>query len=170
MNLLFALYISMQAGTVDPAVLEGFDRGQAIPVNALRLPGVDGDGKPLYLREDAAQAFLAMAEAALRDGFFIKPNYAWRSMDQQRDLYRRGRRWAAKPGHSEHQAGLAVDINGCRERRGRHWRPTQLHHWLTSNAPRFGFAQTIKKELWHWEYRGIRHPMTDLISLAEENT
>jgi hypothetical protein len=47
---------------------------------------------------------------------------------------------AARPGYSNHQNGLALDLS--------------TSTWLARNASKFGFVRTVPKEAWHYEYRG----------------
>ena len=64
--------------------------------------------------------------------------------------------WVALPGHSEHQLGLAVDINGA---------TNGLYQWLQENSYRYGFifrypgnktSQTgVAEEVWHYRYVGV---------------
>ena len=69
------------------------------------------------------------------------------------------RRTAAKPGHSEHQLGLAVDINSQTE-----GGELALYDWLAENAWRYDFilrypqggedVTGIDYEPWHYRYVG----------------
>ena len=68
---------------------------------------------------------------------------------------------AAVPGTSEHQTGLAVDINAD----GIHSAGREVYRWLDQNAYRYGFilrypsAKTgitgISNEPWHYRYVGV---------------
>jgi hypothetical protein len=105
-------------------------------------------GGPHKLRNDAAQAYLAMAEAARRDGITWSITDSYRTYEAQVDVARRKGLYsqgglAATPGTSRHGWGLAVDLglNNAGE------------NWLRGNAARFGF-RTIPREPWHWQYEG----------------
>jgi LAS superfamily LD-carboxypeptidase LdcB len=50
----------------------------------------------------------------------------------------------AKPGYSEHQAGIAFDFNT---------RNKAVYNWLKKHAFKYGFVRTVHSEPWHWEYR-----------------
>lgn len=88
------------------------------------------------------------------------------------DLYNYGEEYAdkytAKPGHSEHQTGLAFDIGGD----SRFWADpgfddTEEAIWLSENAHRFGFILRYPEgkeditgygyESWHFRYVGEEH-------------
>ena len=64
--------------------------------------------------------------------------------------------WVALPGYSEHQLGLAVDINGA---------TYDLYFWLQENSYKYGFVfrypgyksefTGIGEEVWHYRYVGV---------------
>jgi D-alanyl-D-alanine carboxypeptidase len=55
--------------------------------------------------------------------------------------------WCAKPGYSEHQSGLAVDVFEASNEGN--WRNTSSLHkyfdWLVENAHKYGFHNTYQK-------------------------
>ncbi|RKG81712.1 M15 family metallopeptidase [Corallococcus terminator] len=103
------------------------------------------------MHRDAAAAFELMATEARSAGQSLLITSAWRSYQQQRylwRLYRKGRGpKAARPGRSNHNRGLAVDLVVGNDLES----PT--YAWLAGNACRFGFRRTVASEPWHWEYR-----------------
>src|SRR5690606_17210793 len=94
-----------------------------------------------------AAAFLAMREAAARDGVNLSLESGFRTRAEQRRLYRAYRRGkgnkAARPGRSNHQSGRALDISVL---------TPGARGWLAAHAGSFGFKRTVRKEPWHWEY------------------
>ncbi len=103
------------------------------------------------LRQDAAQAFLAMRDAAAAAGVVLSVNSAWRSNEAQsalRQLYVAGTgNLAAPAGYSNHQSGIDVDLEtggGL----------NAAYRWLTANAASYNFVRTVSSEPWHWEYQG----------------
>jgi peptidoglycan hydrolase-like protein with peptidoglycan-binding domain len=102
------------------------------------------------MRSDAAAAFNRMHAAARAAGINITVNSGFRSMEQQRALYRAylngTGNLAAKPGFSNHQGGIAVDMNVGGT-------GTSTYRWLAANAKNFGFVRTVPSEPWHWEFR-----------------
>lgn len=64
--------------------------------------------------------------------------------------------WVAEPGTSEHQLGLAVDINGA---------TYDIYLWLQENSYKYGFIfrypgnkthiTNVAEEVWHYRYVGI---------------
>jgi peptidoglycan hydrolase-like protein with peptidoglycan-binding domain len=108
-----------------------------------------GNGK--YLRTDAAARFNAMKAAARRVGITLTPVSGFRTMAQQRALYAaylagRGN-LAARPGYSNHQSGLSVDISV-----GGYG--SAAYRWLARHARAYGFVNDVRGEPWHWTYRG----------------
>lgn len=127
------------------------------------------DGKSYQLRPDALAAFIAMSDAARAEGYSLKVISAYRSRNYQNNLYQRysdsyGREaadtYSARPRHSEHETGLAVDINSVDTT----FENTREFQWLQLNAHKFGFilrypskSQEITGyiyEPWHYRYLG----------------
>ncbi|PTL79674.1 peptidoglycan-binding protein [Vitiosangium sp. GDMCC 1.1324] len=124
--------------------VNGYVNGVARQITVSPIAG----GKEL--RSDAAAAFNRMHAAARAAGINLTVNSAFRTMEQQRALYQAylngTGNLAAKPGYSNHQGGIALDINvGATS--------SATYRWLAANASRFGFARTVPSEPWHWEYR-----------------
>ena len=128
------------------------------------------------LRLDAARALGAMASAVADASGRVGIDTAYRSYATQDALYdarlaTRGRTWTdtwyARPGYSEHQTGLTVDllpvgepnctINDCIDE-------TPQGRWLARNSWRFGYILRYEKgyrstvglgfEPWHFRYVG----------------
>ena len=112
---------------------------------------------------------LAMAEAARIDGIELMVSSAYRSFDYQDRLYQRhvdqlGRDAAdlvsARPGHSQHQLGTAVDFGSISDGYGE----TANGRWVAQHAWRFGFSLSYplgatertgyNYEPWHFRYLG----------------
>jgi len=109
----------------------------------------------------------------------IVPVSGWRSREEQKSIYldsieKNGlaftRRYVAKPGHSEHQTGLAIDL-GLNQPNLDFIRPdfpyTGICQEFRSRAPLFGFIERypagkeaitgIGHEPWHFRYVGMPH-------------
>jgi LAS superfamily LD-carboxypeptidase LdcB len=73
-------------------------------------------------------------------------------MAEQQALYRKylngTGNLAAKPGYSNHQNGISVDIGGI------NGYGTKAFKWMQQNAGRYGFINDVRGEFWHWTYRG----------------
>lgn len=138
------------------------------------------------LQTEAAEAFLSMQAAAAQDGVTIWMQSGYRSVAYQSDLYERktnyflgkglseeeARRQAATivnpPGYSEHNCGLAADLN-CPEYTvlDTGFENTEAFRWLCSHAEEYGFILRYPKESedvteityepWHWRYVGTEN-------------
>lgn len=113
------------------------------PKRLVSLPGGEA------LRHDAAKAFKEMAAAARAEGISLRVSSGYRSVRKQRLLYERYRQGlgppAARPGRSNHQRGIAVDVAVGDE-------DSPTYRWLAAHACRHGFRRTVPSEPWHWEY------------------
>lgn len=115
---------------------------------------VESVGNGQVLRSDAAQAFLAMKRDAQRAGIALTATSGFRTNEQQQKLYDGymqnlpGFNMAAKPGYSNHQSGISVDIGGVGGFN------TPAYSWLKSNASRYGFVNDVRGEYWHWTFKG----------------
>lgn len=101
---------------------------------------------------DNLDAYLALADAAAKDGVTVSINSGFRTYDEQELLYKKHLKdpkaaLAAKPGFSNHQHGQAFDISVG----GFEGHP--VYDWLKKNGPKMGFIRTVNGEPWHWEYR-----------------
>ena len=105
-----------------------------------------------FLRQEAASAVVEMFAAITAEtGLELQAQSAFRSYDTQVSVYQGwvdslGQEAAdltsARPGHSEHQTGLAIDVNalpdqGCSLEPC--WGGTPHAQWVAANAWRFGF-------------------------------
>lgn len=114
-------------------------------------------------------AFNEMQAAASRDGRSIAIVSGFRSYDTQDGLYKRyckrdgqaaADRYSARAGHSEHQTGLAADINDPSDA----FTNTPEAKWLAENCWKYGFILRYPKgkesvtgymyESWHVRYLG----------------
>ena len=130
------------------------------------------------LRREAAAALDRMLQAAREEGIRMWVLSAYRSWDKQQHLYEhrlrksgRHQSTVARPGHSEHQLGLAVDLtDGNLETLLKPaFADTRAGRWLRKNAPRFGFAQSytsanqsrtgFSAEPWHYRYWGTQEAL-----------
>jgi hypothetical protein len=123
----------------------GYENGRAFAITVVTV-----DGKPSERR--TANAYALMQQAALRDGVRLSVVSGFRSMSEQRFLYAcyvncscNNCNLAAQPGYSNHQSGEALDLNTA---------APGVYRWLSRNAGRFGFYETVPSEDWHWEFLG----------------
>lgn len=157
--------------TVEPKkkiqVINGvtYINGTLIANKTYSLPKSYGNG----LDPTAYSAFQKMAADAARDGISLYIVSGFRSYETQYYTYNyycstRGQaaadRFSARPGHSEHQTGLAMDINDASD-----WfTGTPEQKWLAKNCYKYGFVirypegkehiTGYKYESWHIRYLG----------------
>ena len=118
---------------------------------------------------EARNAFNKMKSDAKNLGLNLYISSGFRSYSKQEQIYNRYLSksnkeivdsYSARPGHSEHQTGLAFDLNGLEG-----FEKTREYNWLKDNAHLYGFIirypegkQSItgfKFEPWHIRYVGI---------------
>ncbi len=129
------------------------------------------DYDPGKILDPVQKAFDDMVKAAKKDGVSLYICSGYRSYSKQKSIYNRyveknGRAdadtYSARPGHSEHQTGLSMDINTI----DYSFHKTKEGKWLIAHAEDYGFImrypegkQSItgyKFEPWHYRYVGTK--------------
>ena len=129
--------------------------------------------KDKRLKKEAKEAFEKLSSEASALGYRIVAVSAYRDYSYQNELFNyyveeKGLEYAlncsAKPGHSEHQTGLAVDVEG-ENKDYDNFEDTKEFNWMKDNAHRFGFILRYPKgkeditgfkyEPWHYRYVGV---------------
>lgn len=124
---------------------------------------------PGGLLSGCSAAFKQMQAAAAKEGLNIYASSGFRSYSHQSNLYSKycandgqaaADRYSARPGHSEHQTGLAIDLNTITYS----FADTAEGKWVAENCWKYGFilrypsgkeAQTgYRYEPWHIRYVG----------------
>lgn len=123
-------------------------------------PGVNGE---------AYSAFLKMQAAAQQEGIMLNIRSGFRDYYSQRAIYQSyynkdgvgADRYSARAGHSEHQTGLAFDLNSLEQSFG----STAEGIWLKNNCAKYGFIIRYPEgkenitgymyEPWHVRYLGV---------------
>lgn len=142
------------------------------PADLVRLPENISLGGPQYLRREALDALLDLFDAARAVGYELTVNSSYRSYDVQAQTYATwvqlygeayASRTSARPGHSEHQLGTAVDV-GARGLMLEAFAGTPEAAWLEANAWKYGFIVSYPDgkeaitgyayEPWHIRYVG----------------
>ena len=127
------------------------------------------DGKQYLLAGVAYEKYAQMSDAAKADGISMRVISAYRTEDYQRSLYNNkvistgkinADNYSARPGHSEHQTGLAVDISSTSGL----FEYTAAFKWLQKHAHEYGYILRYPKgkewitgysyEPWHYRYVG----------------
>lgn len=129
-------------------------------------------GKTLQMNKEAYEAFKEMFEAAKNDGMHIWVRSPYRSYQTQNILYEsyasedgydKADTYSARPGYSEHQTGLAVDVVAD-DNSLANFENTKEFTWIKNNAYKYGFIMRYPKdkeyitgymyESWHYRYVG----------------
>lgn len=127
------------------------------------------DYNPGKLTDETLDAFYKMREAASKDDITLYISSGYRSYNTQESLYNgyvkkdgkeKADTYSARPGHSEHQTGLAMDLNIIDSS----FEGTPEAIWLEKNCYKYGFIIRYPKgkdnitgykyEPWHIRYLG----------------
>ena len=134
-----------------------------------------GENGTVYMRKEAADAFEKLIQASYKQGFILNACSAYRSYEYQENLYNNGvanygQEYAdaywTRPGSSEHQTGLSVDIrmdNDTSDLDAVRSHPS--YSWLLEHMHEYGFIlrypddkedyTLIAPESWHLRYVGV---------------
>ena len=129
-------------------------------------------GENQMLTEDTFNAFLNMWNAAKKENLNLIINSSYRSYEDQEEVYKYYKstlgeeaadKRAARPGFSEHQTGMAIDIQTYGSKTST-FEEFDEFKWLSKNAYKYGFILRYPKdkeyltgyeyESWHYRYVG----------------
>ncbi|MGE5654769.1 MAG: M15 family metallopeptidase [Bacillota bacterium] len=173
----------------DDDILKLVNRTHPLPASyvpgglvAVRVRLANGTPDERLMKPEAAAALEDMMQAAEKDGVILYAVSGYRSYATQKGLYdyrvqSEGQAMAdlytAKPGQSEHQTGLAMDVAGAQRDLVESFAETSEGKWVAKNAQRFGFIirypQGKEKttgynyEPWHLRYVGVK-AATEIVS------
>lgn len=129
-----------------------------------------------YMRAEAAEALEDLFTHAEEEGFTLLGRTGYRSFEAQEEIfinfvnnhgYEEARTFSAKPGQSEHQTGLAMDItaDSVGGRLSSDFGSTPEGQWVEENAHLHGYIIRYPKEKeeitgyiyepWHLRYVGV---------------
>lgn len=129
--------------------------------------------KGLILASEASDALASMVLAAEKEGYRMYAASGYRDYAYQDELYeqyaKKGIDYAdsfcARPGHSEHQTGLTVDMAAISTGGLQSFAESAEYQWMLQNAHLYGWIlryPTGKEQItgydaepWHWRYVGI---------------
>jgi D-alanyl-D-alanine carboxypeptidase len=136
---------------------------------SLSRSGIRASRSDMQLREILIADLLAMSEAASTAGAPLVVSSAWRSFKYQEGLFARAlerqpleevEMTLARPGHSQHQLGTAIDFGSI----DISFADTRQGKWLFTHASSFGFSLSYPRgmegstgyswEPWHYRYMG----------------
>lgn len=122
------------------------------------------------MSEEALAAFEEMKADAEKEDLYLENSSDYRSYYDQESIYNRyvesdgvelADTYSSRPGHSDHQTGLAIDLNSIDDSFG----DTPESDWVAENAHKYGFIIRFPEgkekytgyqyEPWHIRYLGI---------------
>lgn len=140
------------------------------PSDLVKINNAYTSGKERKIRKTVNTEFEKMAQAMIDQGLTVNVVSAYRSYSTQNQLYnnyaaRDGKKkadtYSARPGYSEHQTGLALDLNSVSNDSFVY---TKEYKWLKNNAHKYGFILRYPSdkvhitgymfESWHYRYVG----------------
>ena len=144
-----------------------------IPNNLVKL-NTDYANSDRYLVDIAKESLEKMINDIKKENLTIRVISAYRSYDYQKDLYNnyvkkdgtlKADTYSARPGYSEHQTGLVIDIdNGTTYYED--FDKTEEYKWMLENSYKYGFILRYPKgkeeitrynyESWHYRYVGVK--------------
>ena len=127
----------------------------------------------IYLVKEAKDNIERLISDAKEDGMNIRVISAYRSYTYQENLYNNyvkndgvenADTYSARPGYSEHQTGLVVDVTKAYDNFN-NFENTDEYNWMLENASNYGFILRYPKdkenittysfEAWHYRYVGV---------------
>lgn len=129
------------------------------------------------MRKEAAGALEKLFLGAKKDGVYLAGVSGYRSESRQKTLYnnyvkrdgiKAADTYSARPGHSEHQTGLTIDVAGSTGKCAAQscFAGTKEAKWLAKNVNKYGFVirypegkdsiTGYKYEPWHLRYVGTQ--------------
>ena len=144
-----------------------------VPSNLVHLTSAYTDNG-CRLERKTYEQFKMLVDDAKKDGLYIKCRSGYRSYNDQNYIYNsyrnaHGQVWAdkysAKPGYSEHQTGLAIDVMASGINNYGQFSGTKEYAWMVKNAYKYGFILRYLEseenitgysyESWHFRYVGV---------------
>lgn len=128
----------------------------------------------IYLVEEARDNFYKLVDKAKEEGLTIRAISAYRGYTYQKRLYdkyveadgvNKADTYSARPGFSDHQTGLAVDVDNTISS-FENFTNTKEYQWMLDNSYKYGFIlrypsgkesiTTYQFESWHYRYVGLK--------------
>ena len=126
----------------------------------------------MKLVKEAKEAFEELSKASIEDNKKVLAMSSYRSYEYQVNLYNKyvendgikeADTYSARPGYSEHQTGLCVDVYDG-EIDYTNFEKSDSYNWMQENAYKYGFILRFPKgkehltgyqyESWHYRYVG----------------
>lgn len=143
-----------------------------IPNNLITIHTVDfikREGETMLLNNQAFMNYLNLYQDAIENNLDLTIFSTYRTYKKQQQLWDNNpnENYVAKPGQSEHQTGLAIDISRRDIGLTTNFMYTKEYQFLINNAYKYGFICRYPKdkeiitgylfEPWHFRYVGIEN-------------
>ena len=144
-----------------------------VPDDLVKIDNKYYYGEQQQIRQDAYDAFINMWNAANAEDIYLIINSSFRSFKEQQEVYDyykdlngqiEADTIAARPGYSEHQTGLSIDIFSKDNTSTKTFANSKAYEWLFNNSYKYGFVLRYpenkeqltgyKFEAWHFRYVG----------------
>lgn len=135
---------------------------------------INGNTLVRQMTKEAKEAFESLCKDSIKNGTPVYGQSAYRSYEGQEKLYNSavntgGKSYAdndtARPGHSEHQTGITIDVSSTKSGNMLSFEKTSSYTWMLENAYKYGFILRYEKgkenihgyvnEPWHYRYVGL---------------
>lgn len=147
-----------------------------VPDNLMIIPTTHSWGEygSNQATKETLEAFINMANAAKAENINLMVNSSYRNYAEQERVYKLyednyGKEYAdsiaARPGHSEHQSGYALDIFSTDSTSQKTFSQSSAYDWLKNNCYKYGFIIRYPEgkenitgfnfEAWHYRYVGV---------------
>ena len=174
-NLDIPFYTNLRKSNLDDGVLVLVNKHYYLDKDYTpSLVSIDYNYGSGMLTSEAYNAFKKLSDAARSEGLYILSRSPYRSYATQYSVYNQYKnnkgqdwadRWSARPGHSEHQTGLAVDVKTYTTNELNDFTYTREYQWMKQNAHLYGFILRYPEgkeyitgygaESWHYRYVGV---------------
>lgn len=166
-----------------------YNRAPAVPVQLVKpnvKPTKESVSENIYMQPAAAEALEELFAGALEDGIILYATSGFRSYSTQKAIFERkldsmsekaANASVAKPGYSEHQTGLAMDVEGHSSLGSglvEDFGETPEGKWLAANCHEYGYIIRYPKgktditgyiyEPWHIRYVG-KEAASEIVAL-----
>ena len=134
---------------------------------------IHGNQNKRLLKKEAKYFFEKLSEDSIKNNTPVYGQSAYRSYKDQEIIYENAKKNSnnpdidtARPGHSEHQTGLVIDVSSTKSGNMLDFEKTTSFNWMQNNAYKYGFILRYPKgkenitgymfESWHYRYVGLK--------------
>ena len=141
------------------------------PISSYNIHYIQRENEVMKSKSIVLDNYQKMYNEAQKNNIELVIYSAYRSYHKQSELFykvnNQNDRYSAKPGFSEHQTGLSLDISDTTHGLTLNLQYANTFYWLNNNCYKYGFILRYPKgkefftkynyEPWHYRYVGIEH-------------